>query len=62
MLGSVTRTGDRDGRHWISAKLAGPVGRPIRIATSGLVVVLLVLTVFSVTVAVTNAGAAERAE
>jgi diguanylate cyclase (GGDEF)-like protein len=62
MHGSVTSTGDRDDRERASAKLTGLGGVPINVATSGLVVVMLVLTVFSVTVAVTNARAAERAE
>ena len=61
MLGSVTSTGDRYGGHAIGSTLTAPRRMPIAVATSGLVLVLLVLTVFSVTVAVTNARAAERA-
>jgi diguanylate cyclase (GGDEF)-like protein len=66
MRGRVTSTstsiGDRGGRQWIDATLARLARVPIRVATSGLVVVMLVLTVFSVAVAVTNAGAAQQAE
>jgi diguanylate cyclase (GGDEF)-like protein len=62
MLDDGAGAGHRNDHHRTSAKTARHVGMPIRIAAAGLVVVLLVLTVFSVTVAVTNARAAERAE
>jgi hypothetical protein len=40
---------------------SGHVGLPARVAASGLVLVMLVLTVFSVTVSVTNSRGTERA-
>ena len=46
----------------LGVRLGRPARVPITIATAGLVVVLFVLTAFSVTVAVTNARAAEDAQ
>jgi diguanylate cyclase (GGDEF)-like protein len=62
MRGSSSNKDGWDVRDRIDASSSSHVRLPIRSVTGGLVVVMLVLTVFSVTVAVTNARAAALAE